>query len=127
MKPPRPLVTICARTVGSPSIVKGFVKRRWITAVPLARSAGTVLHALPPPAIGSIARAVAGLPPLEFIRNGRRCHMVALFGCRRSQLADSKCPPPGATSGHVCVSAMTLPLAGALPWPFRYAAKKVAA
>src|SRR5215208_8118171 len=121
MKPPRPLVRIRDCTIGRPSIVNGFLKRRWITAVPFARSALTVLQALPPPPSGSIACAVAGLPPLEFIRRGPRRRIVTVLGCRRSQFAAAKrAPPPGATPGHLCVYASTLPFRGRLLESVRY-------
>ena len=103
MNPPRPFVRICAWTVGSPSIVNGFAEAALDDGGAL-RALGRDRGArLPPPPIGSIAWAVAGLPPLEFIRSAPRWRMVTVFGCRRSQFSALKRPPPRAMPGQVWV------------------------
>ena len=100
--PPRPFVRIRDSTVGIPSSVNGFRKRLWIVAVPLARFAGTVTHALPPPAIGSMAVAVAGSPPLELMRRVPRWRSATESGWSRSQFCARK-RAMAAYPGQVCV------------------------
>ena len=93
MRPPRPFVRIRDSTVGIPSSVKGFRKRLWIVAVPLARCAGTVAHALPPPAIGSTAAPVAGSPP-------RRAHAQSAAVAHRDRLRVEPFPVLGSEARH---------------------------
>jgi hypothetical protein len=88
-------------------------------AVPLSRRALTLAQA-PPPPIGSIAAAVAGLPARELIRSAPRWRIVTVSGWSRSQFwARMPWSVLGPPAGHFCVNARTLPCRGGTFWRLR--------
>ena len=78
-----------AFTSGIPSIVNGLRKRRWSTAVPLARSAGTVVHAVAAP-IGSNALRRVRVAAARAHALGAALRRLTILGCRRSQFSALK-------------------------------------